>query len=200
MTADKPPKIGAILLAAGGSSRLGRPKQLLEFQGKTLLRHAAETLVKSNCDPIVVVLGAETVGSRAELSGLDVSICINDNWQTGMSSSIRSGISDLLKLEPDLDAVMITLCDQPKVTADKINLFVNAFLDGRGPIVAAQYGETLGVPALFSRDLFAELLELDGDKGARDLIRKGTYVASIDLDEAAFDIDTITDAEGLITN
>ena len=101
MTANSKAKIGGLLLAAGGSSRLGQPKQLLEFEGKTLIRRAAETLVYSQCEPIVVVLGAEIEYSAIQIADLSVSICINENWQTGMSSSIISGLGSLLRSSPN---------------------------------------------------------------------------------------------------
>ncbi len=195
MTASKDGNIGGLLLAAGGSSRLGQPKQLLEFEGKTLLRRATEMLISSVCDPIVVVLGADVSESKAEIAGLPVAICFNENWQSGMSLSIRVGLQRLLTIEPDLAAVMITLCDQPHVTADHVDLFANEFRRSGVSIIAAEYGGMLGVPALFSRAMFVEISQLDGDKGARDLIRNSKNLKRIILDEAAFDIDTPEDIE-----
>jgi molybdenum cofactor cytidylyltransferase len=189
MTGIEMPQMGGLLLAAGGSRRLGQPKQLLEFEGKALLRHAAETLVSSVCDPIVVVLGAEFCQSQTAIADLPVAICNNEDWQSGISSSIRAGLGELLRIKPDLAAVMITLCDQPWITADHIDLFAAEFRRSGTSIIAAEYGGTLGVPALFSRELFAELLRLDGDKGARDLIRNSKNAKKISLEEAAFDID-----------
>ncbi len=198
MTDNKDVKIGGLLLAAGGSSRLGQPKQLLQFQGKTLLRRAVETLVSSECMPVVVVLGAEIDKSQAEIAEISVNISINNDWRTGMSSSIKTGLKELLNIEPNLAAVIITLCDQPYITVGKIDLFTAEFYRNGATIIAAKYGETVGVPALFSRELFDELLHLEGDKGARDLIRNRTKVSTIKLDEAAFDIDTSGAFENLM--
>ena len=86
MTEVKVPQIGAILLAAGGSSRLGRPKQLLQYEGMTLLRRTSEMLAASVCDPIIIVLGAEHELMQKELEGLSSVICINSEWKSGMSS------------------------------------------------------------------------------------------------------------------
>ncbi|HLA96668.1 MAG TPA: nucleotidyltransferase family protein [Pyrinomonadaceae bacterium] len=183
-------KIGGLLLAAGGSRRMGSPKQLLEFKGKTLLRRAAEALVDAGCDPVIVVLGAETDRSKIEIDDLPVSVSINQDWENGMSSSIRVGLEKLLSIKPDNDAVMITLCDQPFVTSDKIALFTNEFEQSRSPIIAAKYDDVLGVPALFGKELFSGLMQIEGDKGARDLIRNYEGVKGIDLPEAAFDLDT----------
>ncbi len=193
MTENSELKIGGILLAAGGSSRFGRPKQLLVLKGKTLISRAAETLVSSKCDPIVVILGAEIDRSAAEIDGLDVNICINTDWQTGMSSSIISGLRSLLEIEPELDAVVITLCDQPFVTSTDINKLIEAYEPARPSIVGASYGETIGVPALFSNARFADLLQLEGDKGARDVIRNSNNVISVSIDSARNDIDRAED-------
>lgn len=194
MTENSNPKVGGLLLAAGGSRRFGTPKQLLEFEGKTLLRRAAEALVETACEPVVVVLGAEIEKSKAEIEGLPVSLIVNNNWESGVSSSIRVGLQNLLLLEPGIDAVMITLCDQPLVNSEKIGRFIEEFERSNAAIIAAKYDEILGVPALFSREMFDELSNLTGDKGARDLIRLTDATFTIDLPEAAFDIDTPDDS------
>ena len=198
MTESNAKRVGGLLLAAGGSRRLGSPKQLLEFEGKTLLRRAAEALVECGCIPVVVVLGAEIEGSKAEMKELNVTTVVNDNWESGMSSSIRIGLANLLSLEPEIDALMITLCDQPFVTAAKIRLFINEFDRNKVAIIAAKYKDVLGVPALFSRELFNAVLNLQGDKGARDLIRQTETAIAIELPEASFDIDTWEDLESLV--
>lgn len=195
MTGNKVGQIGGLLLAAGGSSRFGSPKQLLQFEGKSLLRRAAETLATSVCDPVIVVLGAELDRSRAEIASLPVNVCINEDWQMGMSSSIKAGLSELLIIDPDLAAVIITLCDQPHVTFDHVDLFAVEFRRSKASIVAAEYGGTVGVPALFSRELFDTLFDLTGDKGARELIRNRDNVFTIKVDEAAYDIDKASDLD-----
>lgn len=201
MTANSKAKIGGLLLAAGGSSRLGRPKQLVEFQGKTLIRRAAETLVDSQCDPIVVVLGAEIEYSAIQIADLSVSSCINEKWQTGMSSSIISGLGSLLEIEPQLDAVVITLCDQPHVASADIDNLILAYEDSRPPIVASRYSGIAGVPALFSSELYAELFKLIGDKGARHLINNLIEsVVTVEMEKAAVDIDTHDDAGHLLAD
>ena len=193
-------KIGAILLAAGGSSRLGQPKQLLNFKGKTLIRRAAETLVESECELIIVVLGAEIERSTVELNGLNVAISINQNWQNGMSSSIISGLESLLKIEPDLDAAVITLCDQPHVKYADINELITAYTETQRPIAAARFGDIIGVPALFSNAIFSELRQINGDKGARDLIHHHTdIVEPVAIEKAVIDIDTLDDVDRLIS-
>ncbi len=191
-------KIGGILLAAGGSSRLGQPKQLLEFEGQTLLRRAAEAIAGSVCDPLVVVVGSENEKTEGEIADLSLTTCLNPDWRSGMSSSIKVGLNELLLKEPQIDAVIITLCDQPFVDADTIAHLVAIFKETRKSIVAAKYAGVVGVPALFSREMFEALSELQGDKGARDLIRDpSAAVETIEIEEAAIDIDTRDDLERL---
>jgi molybdenum cofactor cytidylyltransferase len=193
MTGNETAQIGGLLLAAGGSRRFGSPKQLLQFHGKSLLRRAAETLVKSQCDPVIVVLGAEFEKSNAEIFDLPLGIVVNEDWRSGMSSSIRTGLRELLRVEPNLAATVITLCDQPHITAEHIDLLIKEHKQTGAAVVAAEYGGTTGVPALFSASLFNDLLALRGDQGARHLIRDGDDATTIKLDEAAFDIDTRDD-------
>ncbi len=193
MTANRLVKIGGILLAAGGSSRLGRPKQLVQYQGKTLIRRSAEALIEAGCSPVIVVLGGEVDGSTAELRGLAVEIAFNTEWRTGMSSSIVSGVRRLIEIEPHIDGVLITLCDQPDIKPQFLARFVNRYSEEPHDIIATDYGEAKGVPALFSRTLFDQLLSLKGDKGARDLIRNSNNVAIIRADAVFSDIDTPED-------
>lgn len=184
-----------MLLAAGGSTRLGRPKQLVKFEGETLLRRAARSLTDSVYFPVVVVLGAEVDASAAEIEGLPVYSVVNEHWQEGMSSSIRAGLAKLLETEPELDGALISLCDQPKISGGMLNRFAAGFSDTNSAMIAAAYAGTAGVPALFSRRLFDELSKLEGDKGARQLIRARGDVVTIDLPEAGVDIDTLADLD-----
>ncbi len=197
MTANKDAKIGGLLLAAGGSSRLGQPKQLVRFDGKTLIRRAGEMLAESVCNPVAIVLGAEIDESRRELEGLEISVCTNAEWNVGISSSIGSGLSHLLDLEPDLDAVLIALCDQPYVTTNDIDLLTAEFQRGEASIVASAYDGVVGVPAVFGKELFDSLFELTGDQGARYLVRRSDNVATVEVGQATFDVDTISDLQTL---
>ncbi len=200
MTVNSELRIGGLLLAAGGSSRLGRPKQLVYFRGKTLLRRAAETLVDSGCDPVTVVLGAELERSRAEVDGLPLNVCVNSKWQAGMSSSLTAGLRSILDLEPELTAVVVTLCDQPNISTEDIDTLISEFRQTRSSAVAAEYNGKVGVPALFPRTLFAEILGLEGDKGARYMLRNLDNVTAVKMPHAAFDIDTPDDLRDIREN
>ena len=191
-------KVGIIVLAAGSSSRLGQPKQLLQFEEKSLLRRTIETAQKSDCFPIIVVLGANFEKIKSEIKGLDCEIVFNTDWQTGMSSSIKIGVEKMLELAPEISAVIFSLCDQPFIKSEHFNKLVEKFVETKKPIVASFYNETIGVPALFAKEMFSGLSNLEGDKGAKEIIRKNPEsVEKIFLPEAVIDIDTKADFEKL---
>lgn len=164
--------VGAVVLAAGSSSRMGRPKQTLQYRGESLLRWAALAALGAGCRPVVVVTGANAGLSRRELDGLDVREVFNPLWETGMASSIRAGVEGLLSADADVDAAVLLLCDQPHVTADVISRLVDAHHTNGSPIVASAYGENFGVPVLFGRTHFAELTRLEGVAGAKQVIKR----------------------------
>jgi molybdenum cofactor cytidylyltransferase len=190
-------KIGIIILAAGSSSRMGgESKQLLEFQGKTLLRRAALTALRTGC-PTVTVLGAKQEIFRKEIEDLPLKIAVNENWQIGINSSIKSGLSALA--EYGLDAAIVMLCDQPLVTSEVLTRLINSFTETKKPIAACSYENSIGVPALFARSIFDELNDLKIGEGAKKIIVKDfTRTVLIDVPEAAFDVDTLQDFENLI--
>lgn len=189
--------IGVVILAAGGSSRLGEPKQLVPYQGRTLLRHAAETAAASGCRPIIAVLGANAGALRAELAGLPVWAVENEDWESGMGSSIAAGVQPLTDLN-HLDGAIILLADQPLISPEFLRELVFQFEETLAPIVASEYDGTLGVPALFAETLFPELLALDGAGGAKQLIQQyRSRAASVAFEGGSVDIDTPEDVEVL---
>ena len=154
--------IGIVLLAAGGSTRLGTPKQLLPYRGKSLLRWAAESAVASACRPIVAVLGASAEPCLRELHDLPIAITVNTDWTEGMGASLQLGLRALLTDSTSpLDAVIVMLCDQPLLTVGTLEALVDAYDTTSGRIIASEYGEVTGVPALFHNSLFPELLNLE---------------------------------------
>jgi molybdenum cofactor cytidylyltransferase len=164
--------VGAVVLAAGSSSRMGSPKQTLQYRGKSLLRRAALAALGAGCRPVIVVTGANAELSRRELEGLDVREVLNSFWETGMASSVRAGVEGLLSGEADVDAAILLLCDQPHVTAEVIFNLVAAHRATGSTIVASTYGGSFGVPALFGRALFDELARLEGSAGAKQVIKR----------------------------
>jgi molybdenum cofactor cytidylyltransferase len=151
---------------------MGSPKQTLQFRGKSLLRRAALAALGAGCRPVIVVTGAHSELSRRELDGLDVREVLNTHWETGMASSIRAGVEGLVSADADVDAAVLLLCDQPHVTADVISSLLAAHRATGRPVVASTYGGSVGVPALFSRALFAELARLEGVAGAKEVIKR----------------------------
>ena len=192
------PGVGLILLAAGGSSRLGHPKQLLPYQGRTLLRHAAQTALASQCRPVIVVLGAQADRLHLEMAGLEVLVADNPDWEQGMGSSIRAGLAVLEASAPDLTGVVLMLCDQPLITPDALDALIQAHADTVSPLVASEYGGTLGVPTFFSLALFPELHALSGEKGAKAVIaRHASEAVALPLPAGVWDVDTAADYERL---
>ena len=192
-------KIGLIILAAGSATRMGRPKQLLSYQGRSLILHAVEVALASLCQPIIVVLGAYVEQIKPELMPNAVQVVENSQWQEGMSSSIRAGISMLLKTNSKLDAVIISLADQPLISPQIFNQLIQSYQETEKVIIASKYNETTGVPALFSKALFPELMQLEGDKGAKALIQKYIDTGLILLiPVAAIGIDTPDDYKQLL--
>ncbi len=189
---------GIIILAAGASTRLGTPKQLLNFEGKTLLNRILETAKKTQLKT-VVVLGSNAEKIQKTIKDPSIDIVVNENWKIGMSSSIKTGLKTLLKIEPDLSTVILLLCDQPFITNDTILRLIRTQSENTNSIVACEYGNTIGTPALFTKEIFEELLNLEGDKGAKPLIKKykDTNLSLISAPEAAFDIDTMEDFDHL---
>jgi molybdenum cofactor cytidylyltransferase len=187
-------RVAAVILAAGGSSRLGRPKQLLQLAGETLLHRTARMAIESGCDPVVVVLGAVVEQARKILADLDVRIAINDRWPEGLGTSVSVGISALNEAE----AALVLVCDQAMVNVESLRKLRAAYdREGRG-IVASRYAGTLGVPVLFSRAYFPALRGLNGDSGARTLLQQfATEVVAVDLPEGAVDVDVAADWEAL---
>ena len=191
---DTPRRIGLVLLAAGGSFRMGAPKQLLVFRGRTLLRRAAEAAAASGCHPVVVVLGAHAARLSREIADLPVRVAHNGAWRTGMGSSIRTGLHALISAEVAVDAVVITVCDQPFCDASVIRMLVEGHGGGERRIVTASYAGVHGVPALFDGTLFPQLLALDGQEGARRVLEayRGE-ILPIPFAPGAVDVDTPAD-------
>ncbi|MEO1761296.1 MAG: nucleotidyltransferase family protein [Cyanobacteria bacterium J06629_18] len=191
--------IGLIILAAGKASRMGKSKQLLAYQGNNLISHAIKTGLNSNCKSVVVVLGAYAEEIKLEIDKLPVQIIENADWETGMSSSIRAGINAIQQSHSNLDAVIIALADQPLISEAVFNQFIEKYRDTNNKIIAAVYDDIVGVPALFDKNFFSELMNIEGDRGAKALMRKyRDEVLTIPVAEAAIDIDTKDDYEKLL--
>ena len=189
-------RFGIIILAAGASTRMGTPKQLLEIDGKPLVVRAAEAALGSEGWPVVVVLGANAERIRPCLARLPALIAENPTWAEGMASSIRAGITTLRQFSRSLDAAVVALCDQAAFAPKTIAQLVEAQRTSGRSIVAARYAGKNGAPALFLREHFATLAALTGDAGARALLNgPAEQVTAVYLPELAFDLDTPGDYE-----
>jgi molybdenum cofactor cytidylyltransferase len=183
-------EIGILILAAGASTRLGQPKQLLNYQGKPLIRHMAEVAIASGCCPVGIVLGACAETIKLHLIDLNIYIIDNEQWRTGMASSIRCGLPKMMSITPHLDAIVLMVCDQPFISASLIHQLIDKHQTTNCSIVASEYAGVLGVPALFHRTLFPELEMLQGDVGAKFMIRQHrSHALSIPFAEGGIDLD-----------
>jgi molybdenum cofactor cytidylyltransferase len=192
-------KTGIILLAAGSSSRLGRAKQLIEFQGKTLIQKAIDEANKSQSDCLVVVLGANAGLIQTGFESSNTPFIINSDWQQGMSSSMQAGLHFLMAKEA-IDQVLLMLCDQPFVDASLLDQLITAKETSGKGIVAAAYSNTLGVPALFDKRYFEELLQLTGSEGAKKVIfNNQAEVHALDFPLGEVDLDTEEDVSEFLS-
>lgn len=188
--------IGAAILAAGESSRLGRPKQLIQFRGKSLIRGTANAASEAGCSPVTVVLGSDSKKIENELAGTRVAIVKSENWRAGIGTSVRAGVQNLLSQLSNLEGIVLLVCDQPFVDAGVIKGLIELQQKTNKSIVASAYAESLGVPAFFDHSCFQELLALSNDSGAKSIIlRDRERVAEFSFPEGAIDIDTASDDE-----
>lgn len=189
----------AIILAAGASSRLGKPKQGLLFKGKNLLEISASAALKANCNPVVIVEGAYTKLLLTEKEGL--SVIVNPQWERGMGSSIITGLQEVLRLDPEAGSVIIMVCDQPLITETILNELMKMNKTTLKPLVCGGYGGTIGVPALFEKKYFKKILELSRQDGAKKILLNNLHdLEVVPYPEGSIDIDTTGDYKSLIKN
>jgi len=187
------PTLGVIVLAAGASTRFGSAKQLATIAGVPMLQRIVERALAVVDQPVSVVLGAHAQKIAATLSHLPVSIVICQDWSEGMAASLRAGIG---QLPAHCDAAMLLLADQVAVTSVDLRRLVETWRGNPQAVVAAQYNEGCGVPAIFPREQFPQLLALRGAYGARSILRQCTVtLLTVPMPNAALDIDTPADLE-----
>ena len=195
-------RTAGIVLAAGSASRLGQPKQLLDWHGKPFIRVVAETALAANLHPVIVVTGAYHQEAAAALAGFDVEVVYNAGWEEGQSSSVRVGIDKLNQQgEQMVGAAMFLLVDQPQIPATLIQAVRDAYAQSLSLIVAPMIDNRRGNPVLFDRQTFDALAMLEGDAGGRQVFSKYRveYVPWLDL-RAALDVDTPEDYNRLLSD
>jgi len=191
-------QFAVLLLAAGSSSRLGRPKQLLDYKGNALLSHSLKVALSSGVQTVLVVLGAYAHQLKTDIDFEGAEVLVNTEWKEGMASSIRYAIKILMNKHPGVEGAIVMVCDQPKVTKEVLQNLINAHETSRKPIIASGYADTFGPPAFFHSSYFEALMQLKDDVGARSVIRDHPdAVEIVPFPEGNFDIDTEVDYERL---
>lgn len=189
-----------IILAAGNSSRLGEPKQLLQFQGKSLIRHISEAAVEVVDSNVIVVTGFNSSLVERELEELPCHFAFNPNWQEGMSASIKTGIRALESHNPNVKGCILAVSDQPFVSSLIFNALIHSFETTGKSIVASEYSGALGTPAFFAASYFPALIQLSGAEGAKKLFNRYTDdVSAAAFPQGSIDIDTREDYNRLIS-
>jgi molybdenum cofactor cytidylyltransferase len=190
--------VAALILAAGASSRLGQPKQLVQINGESLVRRAAIAAIDADCAPVVVVVGDLQNEIERELVGTPAFAVKNEYASRGVGTSIGCGVQVLIDAQPDLEGVVLLACDQPLVNGALLRALMNTQRDSGKPIVASAYANTLGIPALFARSCFDDLLALPDRSGAKPIIESRLAdVAQTEFEGGAVDIDTPADLKAL---
>ncbi len=195
--------VAAVILAAGLSRRLGQPKLLLPFEGRSLIRRTTEQVSaagEGQWEAVVVVLGHEAAKVQQELAGLDVRTVFNPRFAMGMSTSLVAGLQ---AVSPQAEGAMIFLGDQPLVSTEVVRSVLTMFRKSNRPIIAPVYDGMRGNPVLFSRSVFSELMTVEGDQGGREVVMRNPnrvepVVFSSGL--APRDVDTWEDYETLQTS
>jgi molybdenum cofactor cytidylyltransferase len=189
-------QIDAVILAAGGSARLGRPKQLVQYKRKPLLLRTVHLARESTGGRIIVVLGAgqQRLRSLLRRRACKVDIVSNSDWPAGLASSLRSGLN---RVSPTASAALILLVDQARLTAPDIARLIRSWRKRPTIPAAACYEGKIGAPAVIPRRWFGEARSLQGDVGARALLRRLGEVSSVGMPTAGFDVDTEAEAAAL---
>jgi molybdenum cofactor cytidylyltransferase len=191
---------GIVVLAAGSSSRLGQPKQLLWYKNTSLLKNTISQASKLADTTIIVVTGSNHELIQKEITGSKIKTIFNSDWEVGMSSSIVKGLKELLGLNPDIKKVILAVCDQPYLTSIVFENLISEHQKTQKGIVACTYSETLGTPVLFAKKYFNELLQLKGQEGAKKIINRFLEDAiAVPFEKGNIDIDTIEDYNELIS-
>ena len=196
--AEEGDRLAAIILAAGGSTRFGGLKQLLEYEGVSLLRKSVETAQTLSSTNVYVILGPKPLKMQRELSNIDVATIVNPNWEEGMATSIKAGMN---AVPNDCSAALIMLCDQPLITSSHLQQLYQQSQENPDKIIASAYADTVGVPAIIPRRYFPEVRKkLYGDRGIKPFITAQIEnVITVSIPEAECDIDTQEDYTNLLT-
>jgi len=191
---------GIVVLAAGSSSRLGQPKQLLLYKNTSLLKNTISQASRVPNTTIIVVTGSNHELIEKEITDPEIKTIFNPDWELGMSSSIATGLNELLRLNPDIQKCIFTVCDQPFITTIVFENLIKEYQKKVKGIAASEYAATLGTPVLFHKEYFTELLQLKGQEGAKKIINRFLEdTIAVPFEKGNIDIDTIEDYNELIS-
>ncbi|WP_437395255.1 nucleotidyltransferase family protein [Flagellimonas lutimaris] len=190
--------IAVVVLAAGGSSRLGRPKQLVEFKGNTLLEHTMAKVDMLGFQTKILVLGANQDKIQQRISSDGFKVVVNPNWEQGMASSIKIGLEAALAEENGLEHVLFLVSDQPFLERANLIQLVHTQLTKNPKATYSKYGDNIGVPAIFGKAAFPLLMQLEGDEGAKKLtLLEDFNFCTETFKNGGFDVDTEEDVQQL---
>lgn len=192
--------IGIILLAAGASSRFGQNKIVLKIENETLLERFVKAAINSLSKEIIVVFGAYQDENKRITSRFQIKAVVNENWEKGIGSSIKCGLRNMLIENPILDAVIISVCDQPYLSSYIFDGLIKTYKKSNKKIITSAYADSIGVPVLYDKSLFNELLSIPDDSGAKKyIIEKASadIIATFPFPKGEIDIDTVEDLRGL---
>ena len=187
-------RLTVVILAAGGSKRLGKPKQLVSWRGRTLVEQIVSQALAVTTADVVLVTGAAEQEVAASIKDERVCTVFNEDWQLGISSSLRAGLT---VIGADVDGVLVLLCDQPLVTQQDISRLIDVWKNHPASPVGSDYNGVTGVPAIFPQAFLQELRLLSGDMGAGGWLRQRDDVISIAMPNASVDVDTNEDLQKL---
>jgi len=186
--AEAPASLGVVILAAGASSRLGQPKQLVEIDGQPLVRRQVEIALTIQPARVVVVTGGQASDVEQAIAGMGVDCCFNQHWEKGMGNSLAAGIR---AMPERVRGAMLLLVDQWRIQPGDLDDLVTTWAKDPLAAVTACWGDTSGPPVIFPRSLFAPLSRLTGDRGARHLLKKFSGgLVKVQMDHAQFDLDS----------
>lgn len=173
---------------------MGRSKQLLPLQGEPLLLHSVKAALNSSASPIVVVLGARADEHHEIIKHLPVQKVTNAQWERGMGSSLKAGLAHVTETYPEAEGAIIMTCDQPHVSGSLLEQLIRQHIASGKSIIASLYKDSPGVPVLFSKKHFHELLIVDDAQGAKKVIMQHKNdLALLPFPEGAVDLDTLED-------
>lgn len=189
--------VAGIIVAAGSSSRLGQPKQLIPIGGEPMLQRAIRFVHEAGAEPVFVVLGAHREIIEARVNFGPAEVVVNNEWTEGLASSIRAGVRAADQASSEESGLLLMICDQPRVSADHLRRMIQVFqAQPPGTAVASVYAGTRGIPAIFPRLAIDHLCALRGDQGARSLLARPPWmVVEVPLEGGEIDIDRPEDLE-----